>query len=260
MKCEYEKWIPEYLDHALTKSANEKFLEHLEKCEICSNRIAELNDIDVLLSARLRPEPEVELLFAYQTRLEKRFPVQHPVRKFFTGMASLWQNTRIKPTLWFNLSRALALVVVGIFIGRFMFNSPQPASDGEELSPEILIIAPGSNDYKQISEYIVKSEILLLAIKNTSANQERRAFDLLPEKQLADDLLGNITQIQSNIVVLHDQELNDFLEKLELVLLEVSNSNDQDIVVVFREMKKVIDNTRMVTETQKLQQKIANMI
>jgi hypothetical protein len=128
MICERVKeQIPECLAGRLEKAEREKVIEHLETCAGCRNELAELGVVWRSLEALAIPaEPEpvmknrfMEVMEAYQEGLlaaqehAKRETAPVAVQKA-GGWAGFWPH---RPVWQFAL--ALALLVVGVFAGRF---------------------------------------------------------------------------------------------------------------------------------------------
>ncbi len=129
MNCDRVKeQIPECLAGHLDKAEREKVIEHLETCAGCRNELAELGAVWRSMEALAIPaEPEpvmkhrfMEVMQAYQEGMlaaeahakRETAPAAAPAR---TGWAGFWPH---RPAFQFAL--ALALLVVGVFAGRFV--------------------------------------------------------------------------------------------------------------------------------------------
>ncbi len=66
IKCEYEKFIIDYINNELSPTKHNEIEYHLSECDFCSNKLEELEVIQKALSVRERPEPKKELFEEYR--------------------------------------------------------------------------------------------------------------------------------------------------------------------------------------------------
>ncbi len=260
-KCKYSHLLPLFLDGGMSNSEHDDFTSHLDECKDCSESLNGLTSIEQMLEQYNRQEPLVEILYAYQTRLAKHFPITNRFVAAWRRISNSWNWIWDYHPRMMTIARASAFVFIGVLIGRFVFYTPVNEPEMLASNAEIMILAPDSKDVHLVNEFFTQSEILLLAIKHTDENSSaQQTSDLKFEKQLAQNLLFKSQQLQENMIVLQDQELKAFLEKLELVLLEISNTEDSEIRYIFTELKKIINNTKMVNQSKQIQKKIEKLI
>lgn len=121
MDCrEFEKlyWLRAYGE--LAPGGESGYQAHLEKCSRCRAREVELNRIRGLLDTRTAAVPKSDALVQARQRLNARLraETQRPTGMPFDWLP--WPRKRIwQPAL------ALALILVGLLIGRIIYHSPR---------------------------------------------------------------------------------------------------------------------------------------
>jgi hypothetical protein len=116
-------------------------------------------------------------------------------------------------------------------------------------------LLPTKEDIQFIADYMVKSELLLLTIANNPTSEPSEA-DIYLNKDIAQNLLYKSAQVQRKARELDDKVIITFLTHLELVLLELSNREEQEIRSTFQDIKEMVNETDMLQKSRRLQQRL----
>ncbi|NIA30410.1 MAG: hypothetical protein GWP06_10935, partial [Actinobacteria bacterium] len=185
--CKFEKLLPDYLQDELAVESRHQLEAHLETCEQCAARLEKLVAIHQILSARQRPKPSKELVRDYRNYLKKYFPGKTSPVAIFSKLERRWNLFPHFQKLTLRLAGAFALIIFGVFIGKLVFIPSVEIAKKATLAPiPAYVITP--TDLKLMSDYFVKSEILLLAIENWQGDAGTDSSDLLFDKKIAQNL------------------------------------------------------------------------
>lgn len=257
--CEYRSKLGDYIDEALPAAEKQLLEQHLVECRSCAKQVAQMQQVSALLQNYQRPEPPLEVLYNYHTRLEKLFPVKSAPAKISEWFADIWRRLFGLNPAFLRLAGSAALIIIGIFIGRLLFYTPEKGVITDQ-PRDVVVLNLNSDDLKMVADYFIKSEILLLAIKNTPENDSPQATDLFINKQLARDLLSNTTLVQQKAALLNDQNISVFLNQIEFLLLEIANTEEQEIKDAFTQLSKTINNLKLINESENMQKIFKDMI
>ncbi|MFQ5824273.1 MAG: HEAT repeat domain-containing protein [bacterium] len=133
-KKHLEKLIPLYLYGELKEDEKKEFEVHIEYCEQCRNQLEEMRALYNIFDKKIIFEPSEELLA--QSRLELR---NRLLEKRKASLKNIWwqqiSEFLFTRTAAFQLVGAATLLVIGILLGRFLFN---PKETSQSLSTEFL--------------------------------------------------------------------------------------------------------------------------
>ncbi len=250
--CKFEKLLPDYLQDDLAKKARRQLEAHLETCEQCTARLEELFNVHQILTARTRPEPAKALVRDYRNYLRKYFPSKTSPAAIFGRLERWWNYFLHSQSLTLRLAKAFALIIFGVFIGKFALVPSVEAPKVEIVAPLTAhAIVPA--DLKLMSDYFVKSEILLLAIENWQDNAKTDSSDLLFDKKIAQNLLLHSQMIHQKAAQLYDSDLLSFLDRMEMLLLEISNVDNRDLFQAFKDAQHIIKETDLLQSNKLFQ-------
>lgn len=250
--CKFEKLLADYLQGELAAATRHELEVHLETCEHCAARLEELADIHHILSARLRPEPPKELVRDYNNYLRKYFPSKTSPSVIIGKLGRRWNAFVHSQQIAVRLAKGFALIIVGIFIGKYIF-IPSVETPKVETVAQSPAYAITPTDLKLMNDYFVKSEILLLAIENWQSNAKSDSTDLLFDKNIAQNLLLHSQLIHQKAAQLYDSDLLSFLNRMEMLLLEISNVDNKELFQVFKEAKNIIKETNLLQSNKRFQ-------
>ncbi|MBN2093365.1 zf-HC2 domain-containing protein [candidate division KSB1 bacterium] len=254
-KCEFERYLIEFIAGDLSHELHLQVEFHLSNCENCANQLENLASIHQLLYSQPASEPPAEIFQAYQQTLTKIFaPESYSIRLkkwFLAGFERFFQYQPVGV----RLVRAFALVIIGIFLGRLIF---APVTQNIVISdePEILNVTFEKAELKEMNEFFTTSEILLLSVLNNYQNGSTEIEELDLNRDIADRLLQKSELIHQKTKQLNNQALNTYLNRLEFLLIEISNMSPEEIKESFKSIRETIENSQMLPETKRIQESL----
>jgi hypothetical protein len=251
--CPSEKLLFDSIESKQPSDASLQVKEHLECCDVCRTKYNELLKVETLLMHRQRIQPSKEILRSYHQNLKQAFapePMWIRIRNRFEYAYHLFIDSR---PLGVRLARGMALLLIGIFIGKVIFQ-PIDKQDGSSEKPSILTLTMSPTDVQFITEYITQSEIWLLAVANIPSTQNVEKAELLFNKEVAQRLLIKTSFMEERKQQIDSELLTKFLNRFELLLLEVANASDEKMVDISNEIKLMIENSTLLHETKQLRE------
>ncbi|MDH4196448.1 MAG: anti-sigma factor [Candidatus Aminicenantes bacterium] len=207
-------------DHAL-------FDAHLRACPECAAEYSVLGATLEVMDRRERPDPGANFWDGYWERLEKRME-REAAKSAAPEPESVWRRARralsTVPRWAFQASAALALVVVGVLIGRAVFapSGPGPA--------EVVAAAqPADPMLVRANDYIQRSKVLLLGLVNFDpAQKDIYGLNLPRQKQISRELLSEAVYLKPALRDARNERLRELVTDLEVTLLQIANLESED--------------------------------
>jgi len=246
--CKMTNQIMDLLDCNLDEEQATEFENHLKDCPQCQREYNEMRPMHDLLAEYKRPKVPKAIQQAYEKRLQETFPVQ-----------SIWVRIaeRIQsPSLYPRLVGAMAILFIGIIIGRFALKpgaSESTMASNVRKTPESTAI---QSDRQLISQFLTQSEIWLLEMTSSPVNGSDTPIDLLTNREIASTLLAKTMFIERKAEDLNHEVLISFLSQLEMVLLETSGTQDDELIRAFEEIRLTIRETALLHEIKKIRHSI----
>lgn len=225
--CErYQNMFVDALYEELSAENKPVLEKHLKKCDSCRHEYDEMAATMDKMSRRVRPEPDPEFFDGYWDRLAKRMDKERVLRS--TGdkwWASIFSRRRqVFPRWAYQAVASVLLVVVGIFLGRMVFNPgqvvDQPATvvqAGTEPGPQI-------NVSQRAIDYIQRSKLIVLAISNFDPeNHDPYALDLPYQQHVSRDLVQEASWLKGELSGRRQRRLRELVSDLEVILLQIAN-------------------------------------
>ncbi len=220
--------------------------QHMDSCTGCASAFLEMQQtLDVTAQV---PEPELSADYwsSYYDRLEARLESAKPVTAPFAHMGVLWTQLRSRLSPYFSprpaymqWSAALALVLLGVFIGRQWQTAPvsvplAPAQVDPLLQPAQLS--------EKTHQYLDRSKVLLLGLVNFDIDEDDPAFINLEHKQvMANELIQEAALLKNELSENREQQLSALVEELELILLQIANLELQQDVPSIELIQRGVD-------------------
>ena len=217
------------------------FNDHISVCEKCKSRFAEMEELLQFTGKRVRPEPPEEFWDSYEKSLARRIETAKSAQ---SGQESLGKKRQRRFTLapkWaYQAAAAVALIIIGVFIGRALFSPSikgvQHASLRSGLTarqhPETALVS-------RSQDYIERSKLILLALVNFDpALEDPYALDLPYQKRLSRELVQEAGDLKQELAESDQERLEDLIASLELILLQIANlesENDLDAIELVRD-------------------------
>lgn len=255
-RCPNEKQLNDYFEGSLPRERKRAIDKHIAGCPSCQYLLKDLENVDSLLRARKRPEPAKSLHKQYVAQLNSLFPVVHsgPWKK---GLAVLSRLFGYSPQR--NLVRfayGLILVLFGFFIGRYgMIQQRDRAEQGK--TANLVLVSISSADREIFQDYLTRSEIWLLSMGNTTVQDRKLVRDFSLDRETAVYLLGQMPFLEQKAYTIQDSSLIRFLNGIEPLLLETSNTKHSEVGLI-SDIQKIISNKQLIDENRRLQLRFQN--
>ncbi len=136
----------------------------------------------------------------------------------------------------------LAVLAVGIFLGRTFFSTRESANLVRQTAVE-------QDELKLISQrtehYLEKSTILFLGIVNAESTREENS-DWSTEKRVARNLMKEAAFLKGGLSRMKNERVKQLVEELELILLEIANLEEEQDVENIELIKSGIDRKALL--------------
>ncbi len=221
MNCKiFEDKIWDYLDGSLADNVRQDCQSHLTDCSKCS---AELEASKAILSeARSIEKAKAPDLLWQRIEAEldaPRVPFYSAIRDPMVKLMTIFENLLATPAPALKIAGVLAILTIGVFVGRHLFPSRTPDRMAEQLmtqNPKVQMVANRTNDF------VEKSKILFLGFVNADPADAEES-DWTTEKRVAQNLVRKAAVLKDDLAEFRNERLRLLIEELEIILLEISN-------------------------------------
>lgn len=252
--CKHQKLIIPFLMHELSEADRTAFEDHCATCPNCSQALEQFVPVHRLLDRQVRQPIPQAIEKEYQRALRRQFGRPLAPLQWLRNAAAKMTKWLYAPTPVQRLAQALALLLLGVWIGYRAFAPHSTLTiDGDLAVNDVQIIS--GQDLQLINEYMIRSELILLTIVNSSTDSIRQS-DLLLNRELADILLHHSGEVQKKTALLEDEHLSSFVNHMEFVLLEVSNQDENNIEQTLLELRQMIKEAKMVQISRQVQSRL----
>jgi hypothetical protein len=210
------------LDHEQKKS----FDAHLEACSKCTKDFEKMRETMGVLSQRARTEPDPLFWDSYWDKLVDRMEeTERSVPAIVKWWQRFWQSIRFQPSWTYRVATAVALIAIGVFIGKLYFG--RPVSEQVETFQTVQVPPTAVEQVslqQRADRYIERSKILLLGLINFDPEYEDAyALDLPYQQQISQELVREANLLKEELNDPAQQQLLDLIEDLEIILLQIAN-------------------------------------
>lgn len=239
-KC---KKIKELFDEEFCEELNKEqetlLVNHLKECPTCRAEYNDQTSMLLFMKKRARVEPGPAFWDGYQARLMDRMEKEEVlVSNFGKKRVTFFHALVPRPRWAYQAVAAIVLVVIGIFLGRWLFPPASPADlairKGSIGSPPVVArLEPGSKLMNHTQDFIERSKVLLLAITNFDPQTEDAYVLNLPYQQkVSKKLLRRAGWIKNKFAAVKGlpllqhkryRQLKELVTDLEIILLQVAN-------------------------------------
>jgi hypothetical protein len=225
-KCRHVRTLfVDALYNELTAEQKKAFKMHLNGCSECSKAYIDFTVTLKTMSQRKRVEPDPDFWTGYWDRLAPRLKVPakkpSPIKDW-----RQWIPEFLPLPRWaYQVTAAVALLVIGIFIGRNALGPTRSVKIIPQLA-ERREISPGLASYQnRTSQYLEKSKILLLGIINFDAETEDPiALDFSRKQQISQELVQEAGVLKKGLTRYGAEDrFIELVSDLEVILLQIAN-------------------------------------
>jgi hypothetical protein len=241
----FEQLGPAALYEELDADESKWFEAHLGECPNCSKLFAEMKSTLNAMDAREREEPPSEFWQNYWGNLEGRLGEDRAVK---TSPEKWWRRLfgifETQPKWAYQLAGGLALLFIGILIGKLYFGSQEPLSTDMATIPYASLATLTVDE--RAERYLQRSKLLLLGLVNTDvSDDETPAIDFALQRGISQQLVQEAYFLKNEMHAPDQQRVKDLVSDLELILLQLANlESEHDLPAV--ELAKSAVNSRAI--------------
>ena len=206
------------------------FNAHVQSCPECARLYRQMAETLRIMNARTTTERDEAFWAGYWERLAAHLETDQRQRQ-----TALRKRLYPERRVWFpypvlRAGAIAALVLVGIFLGRWIWTEERPSSSG----PDAAISIPGqANAASALLEdrtqsYLQKSKVLLLALANFDPYTEDAAtLNLQRQKRISESLVQEAAYLKTALADPAETRLKELVGDLEVILLQIANLEDE---------------------------------
>lgn len=228
------------------------FQEHLKTCPGCSAEYEKLTGLKGVMNKRQRPQMSEDFWDSYYSRLEekletkekeKRPPIKTAWWRRWTGNFDLGRRWVLYP------AGALAIVLVAITIGLFLF-LPGGRNIVDTAISSIRQLSPA------VAQHFDNLQPLLIDYSNYTPEESETAPEetVMVEKSTVQKLLLENRMLKRVVAKNNNISAKELMDELELILVEISNSNG-DREVTLRAVQQLIKDNDILFKMKVLAKK-----
>ena len=242
-RCRYHDWILSLIDGDLDKSRERELTAHFEQCHDCKKAWVDTLAAHRKLCEISIPEPSQSVISDF------KYELNHNLNRFQkkkNRLLDVWLQIKNSTQWLWRGAYATVLVLIGILIGRFWI-LPHTVLEADRA-----VIQKSYNPL--LNDYLIDSEILLLTLDNSSNQIPERSLNY--DQHLAHSVLEKSRRLQPVLNENTDGHFIRFINQLEIICMELTNRDSQEIRATFKDLKAMIRETGLIEETRRLQQKL----
>lgn len=240
----YQSMMEKALYDELPSSQNNEFLQHINNCNCCASEFYELRNIIDAVSGVDRPEPTESYLNNLWNTIQPKLVKEKTSSLYVLIIEKIKELFIIHRSLPYQLAGGIALIMLGIFIGRFYMtdetakiipefrtdnnivispeNNIQPEQQTDAATGEIVVKQAAYRDEAQ--KFVDKSKILLLGLVNFDpGSDDIDVINLPKQKEISRELVSRVADLKNKLNKPSQQQLRDLITDLEVILLQIAN-------------------------------------
>jgi len=236
--CEFEQLFEGYFRSDLSPAEELALLNHLKTCESCNVQLENFYIVHTALLKYQRPSVPSELKNSYYQQVNLSFGQETFSEKFNLLLNKLFGRRS-------SFARALQyaiFIIVGFIAGWLLFVPSEPDIVFQNSDPYQISQPVTKNDLKLVYAYLQMSEMILLAIQNDT--------EYYLNRELAQKLLIKTFSVSDIAVKLGNLRMIQFLNRMEILLLEASNLNEEELDESIALIRKVVEDSNLLREVE----------
>ncbi len=222
------------------------FDKHLATCPICAEEYQQLLWTLDIMGRRQAPAMDPAYWEGFWDRLSGRL---EPGRR--KALRPDWRSwfppagLPVRP-VWISVAAAVLLIATGVYIGRSIYVS-QPDGAPAAARAEVIDPAVVAEFNSLASRYLERSRVLLLGLDNFDTEYDDPAVIDFPRQQMiSQELLYRGRELRSHQVAASNQGLQYLIDQIELVLLQLANSEGQNLKWTIQLLQEGIDKNAIL--------------
>jgi hypothetical protein len=227
-KCKkIKESIVEAIYNQLPEANTLDFNQHIKSCTQCMEEYLKIKSLLEFMDKRQRPKMSDQFWDNFSLQMEDKINKQ---ANTYANEMKADKAPKARKPFWSRApwllypATALAILVLGIGIGRYMSQNPSQTFVDATIS-SIQRISP------KVAEHFDNIRPLLIDYANYSTPAENEAYiggtsgSVMVDKEIIRQLLLENQLLKQMVTRENNISVKELLEELELVLLELSNSN-----------------------------------
>ncbi|HEX9975367.1 MAG TPA: zf-HC2 domain-containing protein [bacterium] len=202
------------------------FEAHLRSCPKCVEEYEKINSTVGVMNQRTRTEPGKFFWEGYWDKLIDRIEAEEKsISRITAWRQRFWQSFNFQPGWAYRVATAVALIAIGVFIGKLYFG--RPVSQHVE-KIQTLEVPPTAVEQvslqRRTDQYIERSKVLLLGLINFDSDSEDiYALDMPYQKQISRELIQEANSLKEELNDPAQRQLRELIEDLKITLLQIAN-------------------------------------
>ncbi len=214
---QFEARITEKLFGELDTQRERELEAHLMGCADCRATLAEWQNVLHTLGKSAPPRMPEHFWAGYWDRLHERMAIESQPQSSWWESLGFRFHLRWSPALRF--AAAAALVLLGIFIGRFI--QPQTQQNVAVQTSRPYETEQVTAISQRTANVLERSKILLLGVVNEDFSAAS-AEDVMRQRKVTRALLVEVRSLQTVLPNSPDRRLLQLVQQLELVLVQIA--------------------------------------
>ncbi len=211
----------------LASGEKEDFERHLRACPDCAAEYSVLGATLRIMDRKDRRDPGPEFWDGYWDRLERRMTAEEASPLPQPGIGTRLQRLFASVPRWaYQAAAAVALVAVGVLIGRSLLAPPGTKGPGliASRSGSPAVVSASSEAEVRAADFLDRSKVLLLGLVNFDpARQDPYGLDIPKAQSLSRDLVAQASDIQSGLTDPRQRRLRDLVADLQVIMMQIAN-------------------------------------
>jgi len=246
--CDQKYLVVDYFFDELNRDERQPFESHLADCEACQEHLAALKTASQMMKQQRREPPEKGLLQNYHVQLENEFSND---KEKISLIEKIRDKFIRRPSIPFRLAEAMVFILIGIFIGKTMIWKSDSVPGSFVVND---LISEPSVEELVLKNYLQETEMIFLDVSNLDPVEDHQLISNLVQSAKYKYLLQKTLLLRDQAKELENQQLSDVLNRIELILLELCNMENNAYVETLAIIKKQLKDSHLLIEMKSLNQ------
>jgi len=208
-KCsQFESQGVSYLYDELSEEKIQAFEVHLQDCSICQNQLASMRQTLSIMDRRTVPSPDEIFWKSFDAKLSE-------------AIAEKPKNVRLIGSPWVQGLAAVAILVIGVLIGKNLSHPEVPLAKAPITAAEAL---PEQVFFETAGNYVQRSKTLLIGMVNMDLEGlDDAAIDLSLQRRMSRELISQASYLRNNYPKRGGDRLMELMNDLEIIFLQIAH-------------------------------------
>lgn len=234
----------EGLYNELNQEQKNRFEAHLDSCPECAAEYKKISTTMGVMNQRTRTEPDQFFWNSFWDKLADRMEADdESVSRISAWWQRFWQGIYFQPSWAYRIATAVALIALGVFIGKFYFG--RPVTEQVETAHTVQVPPTAVEQaalQQRTDRYIERSKVLLLGLINFDPDSEDiYALDMPYQKQISRELIHEANSLKEELNDPAQQQLRELIEDLKITLLQIANLESEHDLAGIELVKSGVD-------------------